>query len=63
MTRYRALRLLGCGWFTATIVAGVNWLFGVPANEVRFMNVVIEINGWGSPLSAVENDRLKEKSS
>ncbi|MCZ8388730.1 hypothetical protein [Achromobacter xylosoxidans] len=63
MTRYRALRLLGCGWFTAGIVAGVNRILGVPSNEVRFMNVVIEINGWGSPLSAVENDRLKEKSS
>lgn len=63
MTRYRALRLLGCGWFTAGIVASVNRILGVPSNEVRFMNVVIEINGWGSPLSAVENDRLKEKSS
>ncbi|MPT39034.1 MAG: hypothetical protein E2603_11145 [Achromobacter sp.] len=63
VTRYRALRLLGCGWFTAAVVAGVNRLFGVPSNQVRFMNVVIEINGWGSPMSAAENDGLKEKSS
>lgn len=60
VTRYRALRLLGCGWFTATIVAGVNWLFGVPSNEVRFMNVVIEINGWGAPASPIQNDELKD---
>ncbi|WP_336726228.1 hypothetical protein [Achromobacter ruhlandii] len=63
MTRYRALRLFGCGWFTAGIVASLNRLFGVPSNEVRFMNVVIEINGWGPPMSTAENDGLKEKSS
>ncbi len=62
VTRYRALRLMGCGWFTAAVVAGVNRLFGVPSNEVRFMNVVIEINGWGSPASPVENDELKDRS-
>ncbi len=61
MTRYHALRLLGCGWFTARIVASLNWLLGVPSNEVRFMNVVIEINGWGSPMSAAENDGLKDR--
>lgn len=63
MTRYRALRLLGCGWFTAGIVAGLNRLFGVPTNEVRFMNVVIDINGWGTPASPAKHDGLKEKSS
>lgn len=62
VTRYRALRLMGCGWFTAAVVAGVNRLFGVPSNEVRFMNVVIEINGWGSLASPVENDELKDRS-
>ncbi|CAE32162.1 hypothetical protein [Bordetella bronchiseptica] len=49
MTRYRALRLMGCGWFTAGFIAALNEAFGVPKNEVRFMNVVIAIDDAAHP--------------
>lgn len=43
MRRYRALRKLGCDWFTAGFIAWVNFLFNVPENEIRFMHLIIEI--------------------
>lgn len=54
MTRYRALRLMGCGWFTAGFIAALNEAFGVPKNEVRFMNVVVEID---DPTQAGQGER------
>ncbi|CUJ58875.1 Uncharacterised protein [Achromobacter xylosoxidans] len=54
MSRYRALRLMGCGWFTAGFIAAINEAFGVPKNEVRFMNVVIEID---DPTQAGQGER------
>ncbi|MFY2819683.1 hypothetical protein ACOTI2_08165 [Achromobacter xylosoxidans] len=54
MTRYRALRLMGCGWFTAGFIAALNEAFGVPKNEVRFMNVVVEID---DPTQAEQGER------
>ena len=43
MRRYRALRTLGCGWFTSGFIAWLNFLFKVPENEIRFMHVIIEM--------------------
>ncbi|WP_156174087.1 hypothetical protein [Cupriavidus basilensis] len=43
MTRYSALRKMGCDPLTAGIIAGMNWLVGVPNNEIRVMHIVIEI--------------------
>lgn len=45
MTRYGALRKMGCDPLTAGIIAGMNWIFGVPKNEIRVMHIVIEIEG------------------
>lgn len=44
MTRYRALRLLGCDWLTAALIAGLNEACGVPLNEIRIMGVVVELD-------------------
>lgn len=45
MTRYSVLRKMGCDPLTAGIIAGMNWLLGVPKNEIRVMRIVIEIEG------------------
>jgi len=44
MTRYQALRLLRADPLTAAAIAFLNWLFGAPANEIRFMHLVVEID-------------------
>lgn len=47
MRRYRALRAIGCDPLTAGMIAFLNFLFNAPANEIHFMNVVIEIDDEG----------------
>ncbi len=44
MTRYRALRAIGCGPFTSGVIAFMNWLMGVPVGEIRFMHITMEID-------------------
>lgn len=41
--RYRALRKIGCGWFTSFVIAALNDVMNVPPNEVRFMHIIIEL--------------------
>ena len=43
VSRYRALRNLGCDPLTAGFIAFMNCVAGVPAREIHFMNVVIEL--------------------
>jgi len=43
MNRYRILRRLGCGPFTAASVALLNWAHGHPANEIHMAHIVLEI--------------------
>lgn len=44
MSRYQILRRsLGCDPLTAGVIALLNWAQGVPANELRFMHLTIEI--------------------
>lgn len=45
MTRYRALRRLGCGPVTAGFISALNWLCGVPPNRIVFLTVVIDLDG------------------
>lgn len=42
MTRYQALRSVGCTCFGAWFIATLNNLRGVPQGEIRFMNVTME---------------------
>ncbi len=42
MTRYQALRRIGCGCLAASVIALLNRLMEVPAGEIRFMNVTID---------------------
>lgn len=42
MTRYQALRGIGCTCFGAWFIAALNNLHGVPRGEIRFMNVTME---------------------
>ena len=44
MSRYQALRSIGCGPFTAGVIAFMNWLTGVPPREIRFMHITMEID-------------------
>ena len=44
MTRYQVLRHMKCEWLSAASVAFFNWLLKAPANEIRFMTVVIEFD-------------------
>ena len=41
MTRYQALRYMNCDRLTAVVVTFFNWVRGVPAGEVRFLNVTV----------------------
>ncbi len=43
MTRYAALRAIGCDPFSAGVIAFMNWVAGQPANEIRFMHIIMEI--------------------
>jgi hypothetical protein len=43
MTRYQALRSLGCGPFAAGFIAFCNWLAGYPPNLIVFLTVQIDI--------------------
>lgn len=47
MTRYRALRAIGCDPLAAGVIAFVNWLRAVPRHEIRFMHVTMEIDDEG----------------
>ena len=42
MTRYQALRRLGCDVLTACFIGSLNYLFGVREGEIRFMHMIIE---------------------
>lgn len=42
MTRYQALRRMGCGVVTAATIAFLNKVWGVPDGLILFMNVEIE---------------------
>jgi hypothetical protein len=44
VTRYRALRRIGCDPLAAALVAVLNWLQRVPANEIRVLTTVVEID-------------------
>lgn len=40
--RYRALRLMGCGWFTSFGISFMNWAIDYPTGMIGFMNVIID---------------------
>lgn len=42
MSRYRALRGIGCDPLTAAFISGMNRLVGAPPGETRFMHITIE---------------------
>ena len=42
MTRYQALRRLGCDVLTDCFIGSLNHLFGVREGEIRFMHMIIE---------------------
>lgn len=42
MSRYQALRSIGCDPVAAGWVAFLNWLFGVPSGLVKFMTFEME---------------------
>ncbi len=44
MTRYQALRRIGCDPLTAGVIALMNWAMGHPPNEIHFMHMVIEVD-------------------
>lgn len=44
MTRYQALRRIGCDPLVSGGIAFLNWLCGVPAGLICFMCVVIEFD-------------------
>ena len=44
MTRYQALRRIGCDPLAAGFIALMNWALGVPANEIRVMVATIEFD-------------------
>lgn len=44
MTRYQALRRIGCGPISAGLVAFLNFMVDAPPNEIRFMHVTIEFD-------------------
>lgn len=49
MTRYQALRrLAGCGPVTAGLIAGMNWMRGVPPGLIVFMAVQMEYDHQAS---------------
>lgn len=43
MSRYAALRAIGCDPFAAGVIAFMNWVAGQPSNEIRFMHIIMEI--------------------
>ena len=42
MTRYQALRSIGCGWLTAVTIAAINKATEVPDGLIVFMHIEIE---------------------
>ena len=42
MTRYHALRSIGCGPIGSAVVSAVNWIFGVPEGLIKFLMLEIE---------------------
>lgn len=42
--RYRFLRHMGCDWLTAGFIALLNEISYVPASEIRFMHIIIEMD-------------------
>jgi hypothetical protein len=49
MTRYQALRTIGCGCLASFVIDSLNKLFGVPKGEIRFMHIVVEYDTKGQP--------------
>ena len=47
MSRYQALRSIGCDPLSAGFIAFLNWMRGYPVNHIQFLNVVIEIPAPG----------------
>jgi hypothetical protein len=43
MSRYKALRRIGCGPFSAGVIAFLNWMRGYPPNRIVFLTLDIEI--------------------
>lgn len=43
MSRYQALRRMGCDPLSAGFVAFMNWMRGNPPNRIAFLTTVIEI--------------------
>lgn len=44
MTRYQALRRIGCDPVGSACIAFMNWVMGYPANEIRFIGVTAEFD-------------------
>lgn len=42
MTRYQALRAIGCDPLAAGAIAAMNWIAGIRRGQIRFLSVVIE---------------------
>lgn len=42
MTRYQALRKIGCDPFTCWIICFLNWMVDVPEGKVGVMHIIIE---------------------
>lgn len=42
MSRYQALRRIGCDPLSAAVIAIMNRILGVPCGEIRFMHITIE---------------------
>lgn len=42
MTRYHALRSIGCGPIGSAFVSAMNWIFGVPKGLIKFLTLEIE---------------------
>ncbi len=48
MTRYQALRRIGCDPLTAGFIAGMNWAMGQPKGHIRFMHITMEYSDQGA---------------
>lgn len=57
--KYKAMRSVGCRWFTSGFIAFHNYMFGVPKGIVGLFNVVIEYEVDSD--EAMDNPRNVEK--
>jgi hypothetical protein len=49
MSRYQALRRIGCDPLTAGFIAAMNWAMGQPKGQIRFMHITMEYDTQGTP--------------